>query len=79
MGATFPNGEPVLKPMTTAPLKTILAVHFERGAVEITPFHEANYWLSHLDGKRHWSLVGDEESGMFDDDEFDGWIAESAE
>ena len=64
-----------LKPMSTAPLATILAVHFEKGPVEIRPDHEANYWLP----ERHWWLVDDEESSSIGEGEFDGWIAESAE
>lgn len=64
-----------LKPMSSAPCKPILAVHFEKGPMEIAPFHEANYWL----GPGHWYEVENEEGGMLDNGEFDGWIAESAE
>lgn len=69
-----------LKPMSTAPIKPLLAVHFERGPVEISPYHEANYWLSaRQPDVKHWYLTGDEEAGSFDDSEFDGWITEQAE
>lgn len=69
-----------VKPMSTAPRKAILAIHFEKGPMEIRPDHEANWWLAYQQpGVGHWFDVDDEESGSMDDSEFDGWIAESAE
>lgn len=68
------------KPMSTAPRKPILAIHFEKGPMEIAPCHEANWWLAYAQpGVGHWYEVENEEGGLMDDGEFDGWIAESAE
>lgn len=70
----------LLKPMSMAPRKTILAIHFEKGPMEIAPCHEANWWLAYAQpGVGHWYEVENEEGGLMDDGEFDGWIAESAE
>lgn len=63
------------RPMSDAPLKPILAVHYERGAMEIAPCHDANFWLP----GRHWYEVENEEGGIMGDEEFEGWIAESAD
>lgn len=74
------TSESLLKPMSTAPHKTILAVHFEKGPIEIRPDHDANWWLAYKQpGVSHWFDVDDEECPSMDDGEFDGWIAESAE
>ena len=69
-----------LKPMSTAPLKPILAVHEERGPIEIAPCHEANWWLHYAEpGVKHWYEIENEEGGLLDDGVFDGWIVEIAE
>lgn len=48
--------------------------------MEIRPDHEANWWLAYAQpGVGHWYEVENEEGGLLDDGEFDGWIAESAE
>lgn len=74
------TSESLLKPMSTAPLKTILAIHYEKGPMEISPDHDANWWLAYArPGVGHWYETGNEEGGMMDDGEFDGWIAESAD
>ena len=62
-----------LKPMSTAPLVAILAVHFENGPVEIRPDHEANFWLP----ERSWWM--DDEGPSHPESDFVGWIAECAE
>ena len=50
-----------LKPMSTAPLKPILAVHEERGPIEIAPCHEANWWLHYAEpGVKHWYEIENE-------------------
>ena len=68
-----------LKPMAIAPRKPILAFHFEKGPIEITPDHEANWWLAYAQpGVGHWYEIENEEGGLLDDGEFDGWIAECA-
>lgn len=64
-----------LKPMSIAPLRTILAVHYEIGPMEIKPNHEANFWLPGT----HWFDVDDSERPSMDEEEFDGWLFESAE
>lgn len=74
MRLTF-QGQVSIKSMDTAPPVPILAIHYEKGPVEIRPDHEANYWLP----ERSWFLVDDEESPSLSEEEFDGWIAESAE
>ena len=66
-------GYPLLS-MASAPCAPILALHYERGPMLLIPFHEANYWMSHIDGVQHWSQWDNEEGGMFDDGEFDGWL-----
>lgn len=69
-----------LKPMATAPRTRILAQHFEKGPMEIRPDHDANWSLAYAQpGVGHWYEADNEEGGLLDDGEFDGWIAESAE
>lgn len=68
-----------LKPMSLAPEVAILAVHYERGPLEIKPDDQMNYWTAHISGERSWFVIGDDESPSIPDSEFDGWIAESAE
>jgi hypothetical protein len=67
------SGAP-LRPMSEAPLVPILAVHFERGPIEVRPCHEWNYWLP----ERGWVLIEDPEVPTLSECEFDGWIAECA-
>ena len=59
-----------IRPMSEAPLERIEVLHFERGWLEVTPDHEANYWLP----ERTWQHDNDEGHGISEGD-LEGWRA----
>lgn len=65
-----------LKPMSEAPTEPLWVEHYEKGLMRVSPNHDANWWLAFKQpGVKHWYRTDDEESGCFDDLDFDGWYA----